>query len=415
MKIGQFAKQNEISIDTVRHYMDLGLIAPEKKTGQYQFDEKCNKEMKDIIYLKDLGFTLQEIKTIFQYKRLGKLSALQNNQYYKKLFEEKFNEVEQKINEYQTIRGNLQTEISKLQASESQNNKQMGIHLSVLSLLECKECHTSLNIVSGDIQHNQILDGELQCRCEEQYLIKDGILFTSDTIKQTNQLEEQTKVIDDFSYFLSDYIKETDEQFIDNVFKSIDWIHNRIDFEKLENKTLLHLGTGIGMALRQIYESVPQSCIYIAVDHDIKRHQLLKSILETYNIRKKVLFICSDFLNIPIKNNSVDYLMDTGSSEYSLCNVKFLLPQIQHYVKQDSYLIGGYLYFNNFHTNSFIEEAYRKNFQLEQIKRNIKELDYETIADTSHIQHNRYPGKYEIKLFEGEETYNYLFIGKRLG
>lgn len=30
MKIGAFAKANQTSIDTIRHYMDLNLIVPEK-------------------------------------------------------------------------------------------------------------------------------------------------------------------------------------------------------------------------------------------------------------------------------------------------------------------------------------------------------------------------------------------------
>lgn len=33
MKIGKFGELNNISIDTIRHYMDLGLIIPEKGEG----------------------------------------------------------------------------------------------------------------------------------------------------------------------------------------------------------------------------------------------------------------------------------------------------------------------------------------------------------------------------------------------
>lgn len=31
MKIGKFGEVNNLSIDTIRHYMDLSLIIPEKK------------------------------------------------------------------------------------------------------------------------------------------------------------------------------------------------------------------------------------------------------------------------------------------------------------------------------------------------------------------------------------------------
>lgn len=31
MKISKFAEVNNVSVDTIRHYMDLGLVIPEKK------------------------------------------------------------------------------------------------------------------------------------------------------------------------------------------------------------------------------------------------------------------------------------------------------------------------------------------------------------------------------------------------
>jgi len=37
MRIGKFSNINNISIDTIRHYMDLRLIIPENIGGQYFF------------------------------------------------------------------------------------------------------------------------------------------------------------------------------------------------------------------------------------------------------------------------------------------------------------------------------------------------------------------------------------------
>ncbi|NDI33284.1 MerR family transcriptional regulator [Chengkuizengella sediminis] len=416
MKIGQFAKNNNVSIDTVRHYMEIGLIIPEKRTGQYQFDDKCNEDIQDIIYLKDLEFTLNEIKKIFQYKRLGKLSALQNNQYYKRLFEEKYEEIELKINQYQNAKQKLKNEIVRLHNSDDHKYQQIGIPFSALSLFECKKCSSELSISNGDIQYNQILNGTLHCECDEQYIIKDGILFSSDTVGDSNHLQKQDQVMNDFSHFLSEYIKETDDEFINNILKTIDITFKKLDLNDLKNKTMLHLGTGLGFSLRHIYDSLPNKTLYIAVDHDYQRHQVLKSILETYNIRKNILFICSDFLNIPIKNQSIDYLIDTGTSTYNSNHESFLLKEIQHYLKSKSYLVGSYIYYSNFHVqNNTIEEPFRKYFQIENIKDEINKLNYDPIFNESIIYSDKTPGKYEINIFEGEKVYSYMYIGKKLG
>ena len=49
MRIGAFAKKNNISFDTVRHYIELGLILPVKEHGgQYQFDNICQENIEEI-------------------------------------------------------------------------------------------------------------------------------------------------------------------------------------------------------------------------------------------------------------------------------------------------------------------------------------------------------------------------------
>jgi len=64
-KIGEISKQCNISIKTLRYYEDLGLIKPKEVdnyTGYRYYDEENVEAIYKIQLLKDLGFSLNEIK-----------------------------------------------------------------------------------------------------------------------------------------------------------------------------------------------------------------------------------------------------------------------------------------------------------------------------------------------------------------
>lgn len=66
-KIGEFSKINQITVKTLRHYEKIGLIAPcevDEWTKYRYYDVSQLKKMSTIIYLKRLGFALNEIKDI---------------------------------------------------------------------------------------------------------------------------------------------------------------------------------------------------------------------------------------------------------------------------------------------------------------------------------------------------------------
>jgi len=66
-KIGDFAKRCEVTIKALRYYDKLGLLVPDyidKFTGYRYYSIKKVAEMQRITELKDIGFTLEEIKLL---------------------------------------------------------------------------------------------------------------------------------------------------------------------------------------------------------------------------------------------------------------------------------------------------------------------------------------------------------------
>ncbi len=100
LKIGEFANLFNITIKTVRFYEEKNLIRPfyvDKYTGYRYYDEKNIEEMSRILYLKNLGFSLDEI---FNYDE----SSLKD-----------------KIDEYKNTIMKLQKNIDILESISSQN------------------------------------------------------------------------------------------------------------------------------------------------------------------------------------------------------------------------------------------------------------------------------------------------------
>lgn len=404
MKIGKFSDINKLSIDTIRHYMNLNLIVPSKEGTQYEFDEVCQKDLDDILIFKSMGFELKEIKSIFYYKRLASLTPYEEDEYYKEIFKSKYEKIDTEIEILLKNKGILEEKISEISNKSTVVKRKIGIDIKVLSNLCCVKCKGDLSLFDGNIENNQVINGRLKCECGEEYTIDDGILIVNINREESNEINYR-KIID--------YINNTSNAYLDTMYKGHELLYKDIHLDDYKNKMILELGSGLGFSIRMMYKSIPSTATYIAVDHNINAHRFLKSTLERAEEKKNIVFICSDFLNLPIKDHSIDILFDfSGSSNYGFDHEDFLLNSLDRYTKEKSELIGSYIIFKNFNKNSDVKECYRKNFNRTLIKDNINNLGYkeknEIVSDLVDEG-----GIYESYFQKGEKIYFYIFHGER--
>ncbi|AFU13285.1 MerR family transcriptional regulator [Bacillus toyonensis] len=407
MKISKFAEVNTVSVDTIRHYIDLGLIIPEKKGGHYFFDEYCQKDMELILEYKRLGFSLNEIKDLFLYKNLGKSIDYEKNTFYQSLFKLKYEKIEQEIKNLEEQKDKLKEALNNLSIKTKISNSILGIDLNVLNVFKCFKCNGNLILEDGIINKNQIVEGKLICNCGEEYAIISGVLTAGNSCKAY----EKTSLEDS----ISDYIHETDTAFLENVQRGGEWAKKKLMQLDLNEKILLDLGSGIGFFLRNIYEELPGNCLYIAVDRDLNKLLFLKDVIERRNPKRNILFICADFLNIPIQNYSADIVIDqSGTSNYSFEHKNFLLHELNPLFKPECYMLSSYILFKNFSIHSHISIRLRENFTSSKVKGEIQKLQFQTIDERTSNYLER-GGKYENFFVQGEEIYTYSFFGRRWG
>lgn len=405
MKIGTFAKKNKTTIDTIRHYMDLGLLSPRKNKGQYFFSHGNQKDLHEIIHLKSLNFTLSEIKMIFWEKRVGSFSNNEGTPIYRKHYLHKFQGIREEISNLKDIERKLQLEIER--CTPQAPSKSIGIPLDALHLLKCPHCSSKLKLHCGSIEGEEIIQGTLRCRCEKEYFIEDGILVIDQWLST-----EESYLNDGF---LSDYIKDTNDDAIDTIYRSLDWLLNSLPTDSLKGKVILDPGSGVGFSLRSICHLLDDESIYIAVDSDMEKHKFLKKLLEDGGIEKNILFICSDFKRIPLKKESVDVVMDSfNSSCYAFSNTTFLLEEIDSLIKKEALLLGCYLIFKNFMYNSLITPPFRNLLLLKGVTPKLDDLGYKLIDDKS-LDPVTFSGPYEDFTVDGEYVFSHITHRRRWG
>lgn len=416
MRIGQFAVQNNTSIDTIRHYMSLGLLVPEKQNAQYDFDENCTQDFHEIAQLKQIGFTLSEIQQLLLYKRIGKLTGYDRRLTYTSFFEKKKEQIELEIDRLNKMKHNLKNELNemrlKLDEDKALKRDIIGINIASLDLFACPVCQASFEITEGNISQGILIGATLTCSCNYQLRIEDGIVYTPEITVNTHE-----GIDTDYSQysesFIDAYINTTDIEYLQKIHAGLRWSSRHISFDVLDNAIILEPGSGHGYFMRHMLEFFPESSTYIAVDHDPLKIMWLKKVIERSHPKCKVIFVCADFTKLPLKKHSVDLLLDmSGSSNYAFEHSEFLLEKIDHLLKKNAHIHGGYIVFENFVAQSKIPITYRKSFNIKYIQSYLRTLNYVCLDDfiSEPVEKG---GPLEDYFVDGEKVRTYLYSGKK--
>jgi len=269
-----------------------------------------------------------------------------------------------------------------------------------------------LNYQEKRIENNRIHQGSLNCSCGEKILIKNGILYTKDVCEQ----EREEVIKTDQHFHVTDYIKQTNSKFMDQSYQSLEWLKNRIDYPGLKNKVVLEPGSGYGLLLRNIYTKLPSDTVYICVEHNAELNKYLKSLLELSPAGPEVVFLTAELPSLPLKEKSIDYLIDySGISNYSFHNQGFLPELLARYFKEQLVMTAVFIIYHKFGEKNIVDREYRDYFIYSNIRTKIKEMGFEFIEECkSEINKiNTSMGKYEEFAQVGDQIYSYQLQARK--
>lgn len=122
MLIKEFATKYHLTTDTVRYYEKEGLITPIRLESGYRFyDETCETAITFILVLKQLGFSLKEIKSLLEME--SRPVSMDCNIASTTLFANKISELEGKVKFFTTAIQALQTASDLMEQGKYAENK----------------------------------------------------------------------------------------------------------------------------------------------------------------------------------------------------------------------------------------------------------------------------------------------------
>lgn len=303
MRIGEFSTIHGVTQNTVRHYLDMGLLATVKNGGQYVFRESDQKDMEQIKELKSLAFSLEEIKTILAIQRLSGPKSTVVRNFYLSYLTSKKKEIAELISDYQKIKAKLDSKIEQTEKLNKESNHKLGFPLAALSMLRCPDCNDNLDVSQGLIDDNMIMSAKINCSCDYSADIVEGIYLDKKSMRKKliNGKQLPTK---------EEYLRQASDKHINYLYQGMGIM---IDYLKKHANVplfILEICKCSGFFLFQYLEDIPKEATYVLSEYDFDRIRSLKEELEELNEHKKFLFLCCDDDRIPFADASMNVLID---------------------------------------------------------------------------------------------------------
>ena len=303
MKISEFAKMFNINKSTVRYYTDINLLIPDKKKGYFDYDDRCKKDMENIIHLKSIGFLIKEIQLLQAYKKFRKVYLLEEREHLYETIDNKIISLESQV-------ANIKNQIEGLKnyknnISVEMERKSIGVPFQILNHLSCAKCNSDLSIHDANIYNNMIYSGNLICTCGSTLWIRDGVIV--DDLEYYKKMKEKES---------ENHVKKASMDSITNDHilqvvrsgKCIADFMNKIDCKK----GVLFSNADADLLIMDTTKIFKEDGLYIFVSYDYVSLIDLKKRLKKIGVKGNFVFMC--ILNkLPIKK-SIKYVIDNGGN-----------------------------------------------------------------------------------------------------
>lgn len=401
MLISKFANQFNVRTDTVRYYMELGLLLPEKRNHYYEFDAICVEEMEWIQELKGFRFSLQEINRILALKRVTSLSNKEDISFLIQMLGEKKQSLQEEVESIYDACDAIDEKMSSIKMSQQVDATDNGIDFAFLSMMYCPQCQKTLELEDVKTKGQQISEGKLYCPiCDYSATISEGIIIT----KHLNQHS-----FNPFYIYDIEMLKTVQSSFISLSERASNFTKQMLQKQSLKDKVILETNIDTYVFLDKYMSELDAEASYIFTGSTLPMLKMLKRKIERKNVQSSVLYVLNSGLDLPFQHESIDYVIDSYSfNEYSLFHQTLPMRKLRPYLHPASMVVGSYFqYEKNAKTllemKKIHESANPNNLRSDYIEENLRVGQFHML-EKQIIGKTTDPGQYIKYHIPGEQA-----------
>lgn len=334
MKIGEFAAHFGVSKDTVRHYIEFGLLLPNTSGAQFQFNKREIQDMETILRLKEQQFSLSEIRKYLDILRVSTDAEPTSMQELSAIYSQKREELRAQIRTLENACDKIEQDIQRfsIDTVAPKTDVSTGVPLQALSLLACPRCRMALRLKDAELDGRYIYRGELFCECGYQAKIEDGIIDTGNRYLGNHDSPDLSR----------DLYRDINDYFVVQLRKCFDYGQMMLEKLNLANKVILEGHINAYFFLYSNIHSLDPAGLYIVTDKYPELLKMYKERISRLNPNYNILYLADASMNWPLKPHCVDLLINfMGDNEHGLYFKNFYIQDLKPYLADSAMIIGG--------------------------------------------------------------------------
>lgn len=337
MKIGEISRRSNLSIATIRYYINTGLIVPVKKNTKYVFNQHDLQTVNFITQLKDMGFSIADIHRILSLKRVSNWVEPEDLIDYTNLLHQQKALLEREMQGVQEKLDSIEREFQALETRRLYSSKASGVPTRALELLVCPYCKVPLRLENAQMNYQYIQSCTLHCGCSYTADIRDGIIYTKGGEISRYDKPDTNRTI----------YKEMPSELVTYFQMSYNWIFPRLNREPDRPKTILETHLNSFFFLYKHLDKLSHGNLYIICDKFAEIVEMYKANLERLGLDLDIVYIVNNDNALPIQDGVVDVLVDyCSTNEHEIFFPSFLLEDFYPLLREGGEVLSAYFSFD---------------------------------------------------------------------